>query len=119
VPLSPAAIAAVEALLPRLDTPRLFPAPGGGLMNLDNFRRREWSAAVESAGVRTPARIYDLRSTFASNALAAEVSVFELARIMGTSVLMIERHYGALLDGAGADLRRRLAEGESRRAGAR
>jgi hypothetical protein len=26
--------------------------------------------------------------------------VFELARIMGTSVGMIERHYGTLLDGA-------------------
>jgi hypothetical protein len=32
------------------------------------------------------------------------VSVFELARIMGTSVRMIERHYGALLDGAGAGI---------------
>ena len=57
---------------------------------------------------RTPARIYDLRSTFARNALAAGVIVFELARIMGTSVPMIERHYGALLDGAGADIARRL-----------
>jgi hypothetical protein len=46
------------------------------------------------------ARIYDLRSTFASSALAAGVTVFELARVMGTSVRMIERHYGALLDGA-------------------
>jgi hypothetical protein len=46
------------------------------------------------------ARIYDLRSTFASNALAAGVTVFEFARVMGTSVRMIERHYGALLDGA-------------------
>jgi hypothetical protein len=27
---------------------------------------------------------------------------------MGTSVRMIERHYGALLDGAGADIARRL-----------
>jgi hypothetical protein len=58
--------------------------------------------------VRKPARIYDLRSTFASNALAAGVSVFELARVMGTSVAMVERHYGALLDGAGADIARRL-----------
>jgi hypothetical protein len=41
------------------------------------------------------------RSTFASTALAAGVSVFELARIMGTSVRMIERHYGTLLDGSG------------------
>jgi integrase len=77
-------------------------------MNLDNWRRREWGPAIESSGVRTPARIYDLRSTFASDALAARVSVFELARIMGTSVRMIERHYGALLDGAGAGIVSRL-----------
>jgi hypothetical protein len=62
-------------------------------LNLDNFRRREWTPAVEASGVL---RIYDLRSTFASNALAAGVTVFEPARIMGTSVRMIERHYGAL-----------------------
>lgn len=55
-----------------------------------------------------PARIYDLRSTFASNALAAGVPVFELAKIMGSSVRMIERHYGALLDGAGAGINGRL-----------
>lgn len=36
------------------------------------------------------------------------VTVFELARIMGTSVRMIERHYGALLDGAGAAIAGRL-----------
>jgi integrase len=71
-------------------------------------RRREWAPAVEAAGIRKPARIYDLRSTFASDALAAGVSVFQLARIMGTSVRMIERHYGAMLDGSGAEIAGRL-----------
>jgi hypothetical protein len=70
--------------------------------------RREWAPAVEASGVAKPARVYDLRSTFASNALAAGVTVFELARIMGTSVLMIERHYRALLDGAQAGIAGRL-----------
>jgi hypothetical protein len=32
--------------------------------------------AIEASGVRKPARVYDLRSTFASNALKAGVSVF-------------------------------------------
>ena len=48
------------------------------------------------------------RSTFASNALAAGLTVYELARVMGTSVRMIELHYGALLDTAHASLLQRL-----------
>jgi hypothetical protein len=82
---------------------------------VNNFRRREWAPAIEAAGIATPARIYDLRSTFASNALAAGVSVFELARIMGTSVAMIERSYGTLIEGAGADITRRLGDFEAMR----
>jgi hypothetical protein len=82
------------------------------VFDLDNFRRREWAPAIEASGVRR-ARIYDLRSTFISNALAARVSVFEVARIAGTSVAMIERHYGTLIEGAGADIARRLGEFEA------
>jgi hypothetical protein len=43
------------------------------------------------------------------------VSVFELTRIMGMSVRMIERHYGALLDGAGAGIAGRLDAFEAAR----
>ncbi len=73
-----------------------------------------WTPAIEAAGARKPARIYDLRCTFASNALAAGVSAFELARIMGTSIQTIERHYGTLVEGAGADIARRLDAFEAR-----
>jgi hypothetical protein len=86
----------------------LFPAPEGGRLSLNNFRRREWGPAVTASGIAKPARIYDLRSTFASNALAAGVTVFELAKVMGTSVAMIERHYGTLIGGAHAGIAGRL-----------
>ena len=58
--------------------------------------------------MQTPAAPYDMRDTFASYALAAGVTVFELARVMGTSIRMIEKHYGALLDGAHAAIADRL-----------
>jgi integrase len=116
VPLSPSALDALAAFPPRLDSRYLIPARRGGVFDLYNFRRRQWAPAIEASGVRTPARIYDLRSTFASNALAAGVSVFELARIMGTSVAMIERSYGTLIEGAGADIARRLGAFESEQA---
>ena len=77
----------------------LFSAAGGGRIDINNFRSREWLPALEAAGVRHR-RIYDMRHTFATWSLAAGMSIFTLARRMGTSLQMIDRTYGHLAQDA-------------------
>ncbi len=43
-----------------------------------------------------PGGLYDLRHTYATFALRAGVPVFALSRFMGTSIAMIDLHYGHL-----------------------
>jgi integrase len=63
---------------------------------LHNFRNREWKPAQLAAGIEPLRRIYDLRHTFATFALRAGISTFDLSRYMGASLTMIDRHYGHL-----------------------
>lgn len=85
----------------------MFPASKGGHIGLDAWRTREWYPALDAAGIakRGP---YQLRHTFATEALAAGVSIFELARVMGTSVQMIDRTYGHLARDSEGSIRARL-----------
>jgi integrase len=57
---------------------------------------RRVDVAVRAAGLahRPP---YALRHTFATFAIAAGIGLFELSRLMGTSVEQIDRTYGHLL----------------------
>ena len=69
------------------------------MIDLKNFRRSQWKPALDAAGIQ-PRRIYDMRHSFATWALDAGLSIFDLSRYMGTSVEMIDRTYGHLAQGA-------------------
>jgi integrase len=74
----------------------VFPAQRAGYLDLHNFRNREWKPAQIAAGIESLRRIYDLRHTFATFALRAGISTFDLSRYMGASLTMFDRHYGHL-----------------------
>jgi integrase len=78
-------------------------------LDMHNFARRDWHPALDAAGIR-PRRLYDLRHWFASNALAAGISQYELSRYMGASVRVLEMHYAHLVRGCRAE-----CPGEARR----
>jgi integrase len=96
VPLQTIALTAIERLPAKGQSPLVFPSPNGGYFDLHNFRNRYWKPAQLAAGITPLRRIYDLRHTFATFALRAGFSTFDLSRYMGTSLGMIDRHYGHL-----------------------
>jgi len=96
VPLQTIALQAIEQQPSSRQSLLVFPAERGGYLDLHNFRNREWKPAQVAAGIEPSRRIYDLRHTFATFALRAGISTFDLSRYMGASLTMIDRHYGHL-----------------------
>jgi integrase len=96
VPLQTIALDAIERQPSSRESALVFPALRSGYLDLHNFRNREWKPAQVAAGIKPLRRIYDLRHTFATFALRAGISTFDLSRYMGASLTMIDRHYGHL-----------------------
>ncbi len=96
IPLRSCVLAALEASPRGFGGTPVYTGDRGGRLNLHAWRRDEWYPALEAAGLPklTP---YAMRHTFASFAIAAGVSLFYLARLMGTSVEQIDTTYGHLL----------------------
>ncbi|MGH8835691.1 MAG: site-specific integrase, partial [Actinomycetes bacterium] len=88
----------------------VFPAPEGGYLRLENFRKRVWTPAVVQAGV-APLRLHDLRHTCASLAIAAGADVKVLQRMLGhaSAALTLDR-YGHLMPGQARSVADRLDE---------
>lgn len=101
VPLSPAA----GKLFARLAKSKL---PGARLLMRDDGRpwaHSDWDELVREAaqaaglphGARTGTCLYTLRHSFITQALTDGMSTLDVARMTGTSVAMIEKHYGHLV----------------------
>ena len=96
VPLQAIAVEALEQLRSRQGSLLLFPNARGGYLDFRNFNRRHWKPVQRAARIEPLRDLYDLRHTYATFALRAGVPVFALSRFMGTSIAMIDLHYGHL-----------------------
>ena len=96
VPLQARALDALDQIRDGNGSPLLFPGERGGYLDVHHFRPFQWRPAQKAAGIDPLRRVYDLRHTFATFALRAGISTFDLSRYMGASLTMIDRHYGHL-----------------------
>lgn len=82
----------------RIGSALVFPArrKEAGYQHLTTFRNRHWTPALRAAGIehRGP---YACRHTFATWAIDGGMDLFRLSRIMGTSIMQLDRTYGHLL----------------------
>lgn len=96
VPLQARALDALDRIKDGNGSPLLFPGERRSYLDIHHFRPCQWRPAQKAAGIAPLRRVYDLRHTFATFALRAGISTFDLSRYMGASLTMIDRHYGHL-----------------------
>jgi integrase len=96
VPLQGRALDALDQIRDCSGSSLLLPGERGEYLDIHHFRPFRWRPAQKAVGIAPLRRVYDLRHTFATVALRAGISTFDLSRYMGASLTMIERHYGHL-----------------------
>ena len=94
VPLMPAALALFKRLAKdKLPLAYLFTRNGG-----QKWQHSGWDElvrdAADKAGLPKGTCLYVLRHSWITEAIAGGLSILEVARMTGTSVMMIEKHYG-------------------------
>ena len=76
----------------------VFKNQQGQLLNFHTWRAKDWYRVLRATGVRER-KPYSTRHTFISAGLSNGVNIKWLAEYCGTSVTMIEKHYGKYLRG--------------------
>jgi len=76
----------------------VFKNQEGRLLNFHTWRAKDWYRALRSTGIRER-KPYSTRHTFISAGLSNGVNIKWLAEYCGTSVTMIEKHYGKFIGG--------------------
>jgi integrase len=99
VPLSDAALEALDSIVPDLRSPYLFTTKTGRLVNLDNFRNREWRPAIEAAELHPALTPYSMRHTALSWWISDGLDLKTVASVGGTSMRMLDDHYAHLVPG--------------------
>lgn len=79
----------------------VFTLPGGGPVEMRYLSKR-LAQFTEAAGVGKHITAYSLRHSAGTRLALAGVPLFIIARVLGTSVAMVERHYAAYAPDAGA-----------------
>jgi integrase len=99
VPAVAAALRAMPAPLHVTDDAFVFTTMVGTPLDAERFVEKHWHRALRATGIR-PRKFYATRHTFISQALSTPgISLKWLADYCGTSVDMIERHYGRYMHG--------------------
>src|SRR5438309_5352715 len=78
VPLQARALDALDRIKDSNGSPLLLPGKRGGYLDIHDFRPFQWRPAQKAAGIDPLRRVYDLRHTFATFALRAGISTFDL-----------------------------------------